>query len=74
MKKYLLIPIFFIAAFATSYAGCGACGDHGRDEEKASCCKSDCDSSKCDKEKCGEAACDKAKSEKEACCAGKKAE
>ena len=66
MKKYLLIPIFFIAALATANADCGACGGHvhDHDEVKSSCCKSD---SKCDKEKSDKAACDKA--QKKECCA-----
>lgn len=72
MKKYLLIPIFFIAALATANAGCGSCESHDHGEEKASCCKSSCDTSKCEKEKCDEAACEKAEAESKSCCAKEK--
>ena len=69
MKKYLLIPIFFIAAFAVSYAGCGSCegDDHDHGEEKAKCvekCETSCcskEESKCcakvEKKCCGETSC-----------------
>lgn len=42
MKKYLLIPLFFIAALATANAGCGDCGSSAEkkcDKESAKeCC------------------------------------
>ena len=68
MKKYLLIPMFFIAAFATSYAGCGACGgqgDHDHAKEKAECaekCEKEC-KKECKKKCCseGESCCKKSK-------------
>lgn len=50
MKKYLLIPVFLIAAIATANAGCGGC------ESKKSC-DSECAKECCPKEKgkcCGE--------------------
>lgn len=62
MKKYLLIPMLFIAALATANADCGSCGG---DAEKK--CEEKCDKEckKEHKEKC----CDgKGKS----CCATEK--
>ncbi len=73
MKKYFLIPVFFIVALATANAGCGSCESHGGAEEKASCCKSDCKTSKCDKEKSDKASCDKAGSKSKSCCPEEKA-
>ena len=70
MKKYLLIPMFFIAAFATSYAGCGGCEkghDHGK--EKAECAEKCEKSSCCEKKSKAECA---EKCEKSSCCAEKK--
>ena len=74
MKKYLLIPIFFIAALATANADCGGCGGGEHAEKKESCCKSECDKEKCGKEKCDKEKCDKAKSKGKSCCAKEKAE
>ena len=42
MKKYLLIPILFIAALATASAGCGTCAEKEcAEESKKSCCPSE---------------------------------
>ena len=55
MKKYLLIPMLFIAALATANANCGSCG--GDAEKKCE--------EKCDKE------CKKEHKHKGKCCDGK---
>ena len=45
MKKYLLIPMLFIAALATASAGCGTCAEKESAEE---CTKSNgAESSNC---------------------------
>ena len=64
--------MFFIAAYAVSYAGCGDCGghddeDHDHGEEKVQCvekCETSCcstEESKCcskvEKKCCGETSC-----------------
>lgn len=67
MKKYLLIPMFFMAALATSYAGCGSCEGHDHDKDKAACaekCEKKCCSEKKDKKCCGDkSSCCKSKEE-----------
>ena len=45
MKKYLLVPMFFIAALVTAYADCGNCA-------KTECTEKDCDKECCSEKKC----------------------
>jgi hypothetical protein len=58
MKKYLLIPMLFIAALATASADCGGCAE----KECATECKKECCG---EKEKC----CSGEAPEGKSCCA-----
>jgi len=72
MKKYLIIPFFFICAFTASYAGCGACEEHDHEhiEEKAECAEES--EAACAKEKYSSEAescfADELEPETESCC------